>query len=322
MKKIISIYIFILYFVFVQNTAFSQDIKEIDFGPYMKNLQKIIKANWHPVEESEGKKVVVLFKINKNGALGKIKIYKSSGNEAFDKQASSVISHSSPFPPLPKEFVGNSIDVQFTFDRKKSCDKCYEVNNLKLISNNEAIDKVYIDKLSKEVQSNWVMPVEKYGKKAVVIGYLNKDGTIETAIIINKSGDERFDKNALIAVNKSFPFEPFPENIKDNPLIIKFYFSQDLDIYFEPYMQTLEKKIKSNWDFPYCRVNKKIGVVLKVNKDGTLEKSEIYESSGNDILDKKALEAVSKSAPFPPLPQEFHGKSFDFLFYFDYRVYE
>lgn len=91
-------------------------IKEPDFGPYMRELQRRIKMNWDPPKGNESKRVVLLFKIAKDGRLLSVRVSKSSGIQAADKAAISAVELTAPFKPLPPEFRGSSVDIQFTFD--------------------------------------------------------------------------------------------------------------------------------------------------------------------------------------------------------------
>ena len=91
-------------------------IKEPDFGPYMKELQRLIKMNWDPPKGNESKRVVLLFTISRDGRLMSVKVLKSSGLAAADNAALNAVKLTAPFRPLPPEFRGNSVDIQFTFD--------------------------------------------------------------------------------------------------------------------------------------------------------------------------------------------------------------
>ena len=91
-------------------------IKEPDFGPYMRELQRRIKMNWDPPKGNESKRVVLLFKIAKDGRLLSCSVFKSSGLPGADKAAINAVQATAPFRPLPAEFRGQSIDIQFTFD--------------------------------------------------------------------------------------------------------------------------------------------------------------------------------------------------------------
>lgn len=91
-------------------------IKEPDFGPYMKELQRRIKMNWDPPKGNESKRVILLFTISKDGRLLNVKVQRSSGLPAADNAAINAVKLTAPFRPLPPEFRGNSVDIQFTFD--------------------------------------------------------------------------------------------------------------------------------------------------------------------------------------------------------------
>lgn len=91
-------------------------IKEPDFGPYMRELQRRIKMNWDPPKGNESKRVVLLFKIAKDGRLLSCSVFKSSGLQNADAAALNAVKLAAPFRPLPPEFKGQSIDIQFTFD--------------------------------------------------------------------------------------------------------------------------------------------------------------------------------------------------------------
>lgn len=87
-----------------------------DFGPYMRELQRRIKMNWDPPKGNESKRVVLLFKIAKDGRLLSLRVFKSSGVPNADKAALNAVELSAPFRRLPPEFRDPSIDIQFTFD--------------------------------------------------------------------------------------------------------------------------------------------------------------------------------------------------------------
>ena len=91
-------------------------VKQPDFGPYMRELQRRIKMNWDPPKGNESKRVVLLFSIAKDGRLLGVKVYKSSGLQAADKAAINAVEMTAPFKPLPSEYKRSSVDIQFTFD--------------------------------------------------------------------------------------------------------------------------------------------------------------------------------------------------------------
>lgn len=91
-------------------------LREPDFGPYMRELQNRIKRNWEPPKGNESKTVVLLFKIAKDGRLLSCRVSRSSGLQTADSAALRAVELTAPFRPLPPDFKGQSIDIQFTFD--------------------------------------------------------------------------------------------------------------------------------------------------------------------------------------------------------------
>lgn len=91
-------------------------IKQPDFGPYMKELTRRIKMNWDPPKGNESKRVVLLFKIAKDGRLLSCSVFKSSGLQNADNAAINAVKLAAPFRPLPPEYKGANVDIQFTFD--------------------------------------------------------------------------------------------------------------------------------------------------------------------------------------------------------------
>ena len=91
-------------------------LREPDFGPYMRELQRRIKLNWDPPKGNESKRVVLLFKIARDGRLLSCRVQKSSGMPMADQAALKAVELTAPFRPLPADFKGQSIDIQFTFD--------------------------------------------------------------------------------------------------------------------------------------------------------------------------------------------------------------
>lgn len=98
----------------VQNNDTNKD--DVDFGPYMRDLQRRIKMNWDPPKGTESKRVVVLFKIAKDGRLLSSKIMQSSDIYDVDRAALNAVELTEPFRQLPPDFKGKSVDIQFTFD--------------------------------------------------------------------------------------------------------------------------------------------------------------------------------------------------------------
>lgn len=86
-----------------------------DFGPYMADLQHRIKRFWFPPKQSESKKTVVLFKVDREGQLSDLQVDKSSGTKECDLAAMRAVVNAAPFRPLPAG-PDKDVDIQFSFD--------------------------------------------------------------------------------------------------------------------------------------------------------------------------------------------------------------
>lgn len=89
--------------------------KDIDFGPYMNELQRRIKRAWRPPRGNESKRVIVTFKINTFGELSDLDIKVGSGFEPADQAAVLAVQTAAPFNRLP-EGAPEKVDIEFTFD--------------------------------------------------------------------------------------------------------------------------------------------------------------------------------------------------------------
>lgn len=91
-------------------------LKEPDFGPFMMELRRKIKRNWHPPRGNESKKVILIFKVAKDGRLLQLNIKRSSGNPDADDAALQAVRMSAPFRQLPPEYQESSINIEFSFE--------------------------------------------------------------------------------------------------------------------------------------------------------------------------------------------------------------
>jgi TonB family protein len=92
----------------------------VDFKPYLIRVLAAVKRNWmmvYPESARLGRmgRVQIQFAIAHDGNVPKLVIAVPSGTDALDRAAVAGISASTPFPPLPAEFHGNQVRLQFTF---------------------------------------------------------------------------------------------------------------------------------------------------------------------------------------------------------------
>src|SRR5438876_4247237 len=96
------------------------DTKGVDFGPYLARIVYTVRRNWYAVIPESARlgqkgRVAVVFEILKDGSVPQLRLVGSSGAEPLDRAALSGIHASIPFPPLPEEFTGNHLVLQFIF---------------------------------------------------------------------------------------------------------------------------------------------------------------------------------------------------------------
>jgi len=90
---------------------------------------------------------------------------------------------------------------------------------------------------------------------------------------------------------------------------------------FGPYLTIVQKKLHANWIAPHLYKKNKIVVKFLIHRDGTISGLHMVGSSGFAEADKAALDAVNKSIPLEPLPENYHGAVVPFEFTFDYAPY-
>jgi TonB family protein len=97
------------------------DPQGVDFKPYLTRILSIVRRNWYAVIPESARlgmvrgRVAIQFIIVRSGAVSKLVIADGSGHEPLDRAAVAGISASNPFPPLPPEFRGSQVKLQFTF---------------------------------------------------------------------------------------------------------------------------------------------------------------------------------------------------------------
>lgn len=102
------------------NLELLSDPMGVDFRPYLVNILAQVRRNWFAVMPESAKlgrrgKVGIQFSISREGRVPKLVIVLPSGADALDRAAVAGVSASNPFPPLPSEFRGDQIRLQFTF---------------------------------------------------------------------------------------------------------------------------------------------------------------------------------------------------------------
>ena len=97
------------------------DPRGVDFRPYLTQILAAVRRNWFAVIPESARmgmnrgRTLIQFSVSRNGSVPKLVIARTSGHPPLDRAAVAGISASNPFPPLPGEYLGQDIRLQFTF---------------------------------------------------------------------------------------------------------------------------------------------------------------------------------------------------------------
>lgn len=96
--------------------------KDVDFGPYMADLQRRIRMCWHPPVSSTSSRVACVFRVHTDGSLSDLRTL-DRGSVELEKTSRNAIGSAAPFPKLPDGAPPN-VDIQFTFFYNYKTHKC------------------------------------------------------------------------------------------------------------------------------------------------------------------------------------------------------
>ena len=93
------------------------------FSWYVQAVQRKVSENWlkYEIDPSitEAKRFYLTFDIARDGTPGNVSIEQSSGVPVVDQSAVRAIQRIDTFGPLPPEYSGNKVSVEFWFDYKR-----------------------------------------------------------------------------------------------------------------------------------------------------------------------------------------------------------
>jgi TonB family protein len=102
----------------------SLDTKEFPYEWYLTGIKNKIENRWSTLDveilSGEIKKVIIKFKILRNGRIERAEIERSSGFSPFDNSALRAVLSSDPLPPLPRDFGEDYLVIHFGFEYKKN----------------------------------------------------------------------------------------------------------------------------------------------------------------------------------------------------------
>jgi TonB family protein len=91
------------------------------------------------------------------------------------------------------------------------------------------------------------------------------------------------------------------------------------DVDMRPYVEKMRKDIQAKWKAPQGMDNRMIITVFTIQRDGTITDAHIVDGTGNEQIDKSALDALHDASPLSPLPAG-APKSVQMQYKFDWHV--
>jgi len=88
------------------------------FAYYVQRVNQTVSRNWFKPDVENAKRVYIVFDIMKDGSPTNVRIEQSSGVPSLDQLAMRAVQRSD-FGPLPPEYPGSKVSVEFWFDYTK-----------------------------------------------------------------------------------------------------------------------------------------------------------------------------------------------------------
>lgn len=88
---------------------------DINYQPFMNDMQRRIKRAWFPPKCGESDHAKVAFKVARDGHISNLEIIKHASTKISDEAALSAVRNAEPFRPLP-DGSPEKMEVEFSFD--------------------------------------------------------------------------------------------------------------------------------------------------------------------------------------------------------------
>jgi protein TonB len=89
-----------------------------------------------------------------------------------------------------------------------------------------------------------------------------------------------------------------------------------------PYFDEIRRRVKRNWQPLSPGDDRSTVVAFAIEPNGQITGLRIVETSGKERVDRDALEAIQKSAPFDPLPQSLERDRLEIQFNFNIYIHQ
>lgn len=320
-------------------------ISGMDFTPFVLDFRYVVRKNWTPANCDKSCEVILLMKIDNSGKLISNEVFRSSGNEIFDKSVIEAIKKSAPFRFMPEKFKFNNLPVLFTFSSDES------KNGFEQEKVNDVNFKPYLKNMQKSIKKCWKTPKNLLqSRKTILYFTLNKEGRLTFCKILISSGDKSFDKSTIEALNAAAPFGTFPKAYKGETIDVIFTFDYNIfgDIQENEPLKSMincsitdrspsnltlysfknreQKKIFKGY---LQHVSGSLGTIktprtkdsllkisFSIDKTGTVQNAKITASNGNDEFNQPVLAQI-KNMKFNSIPENLGISNISVEYQFD-----
>lgn len=94
-------------------------VEDFPFAAYLMRIRDMVAERWSPPPRGAyalERRVEIFFRIDRNGRLAvSPRPMAASGDTLFDQAAMRAVAAAAPFPPLPREYEGQTLGVRFAF---------------------------------------------------------------------------------------------------------------------------------------------------------------------------------------------------------------
>lgn len=98
----------------------SLDTEDKRYVTYAQAIKERIAGQWKYPQEARKKKLegrlVAIFSLNREGALTRMEITRSSGHDVLDREAERAVQSAAPFPPFPSTITVSRLNINVSFD--------------------------------------------------------------------------------------------------------------------------------------------------------------------------------------------------------------
>ncbi|MBY0547389.1 MAG: TonB family protein [Candidatus Obscuribacterales bacterium] len=296
------------------------------FAVYLQVVQQKVQEQWTPEGGEESPPATVTFQIDSAGKINTPKLKRSSGSAALDRAALSAISKAAPFAPLQDGVKRITINYAFDTGLPKPMSGCTLSDSVTghLFVRGALPRDVelggYVTKLQSRVLETWKpKPVEKV--EFVEVRFkLDRNGNVVGLRPNDSKGFATNTESAIKAITQSAPFEPVVIQ-EPSDVYVSLIFQKmpppktqgeykpippeqpQFDPLFATYIEMAQYKVRGAWHPVNGARSREAVVGFTVLPDGRVTHVRIAKSAGAADVDKAAIDAVLKSAPFGTFPK-------------------